>query len=575
MKRIPTLRLAIFILATGLPLLGLRATAVQNSKSGTAFTLPSNQQFTNTGRQLLSISPDGTQIVYVANTQLFINRVGEKTSKPIPGTQIGQGITNPVFSPDGKSIAFWSGADQSFKRIPVEGGIPTTLFRGGNPYGVSWSADGRIFVGAVTAGILAGSANGGTAETVIKMQNGDVAAQGPQLLPDGDSLMFTLVGNPTGWDVAKIVAQSLKSNTRKVLIEGGHDARYIPTGHIVFVRGANLMAIAFDAKTLTVTGTPVVVQENVESAGNGSSHFSVSNAGALTYIPSMSDLDLSYVTLDGNIKTITKVPSQIFAPRLSPDNKKVAYDVQGGNEQGIWICDLATGAKKQLMGPGNHFPLWTLDGTRIVYISDGNTSQSLWWRKADGSDKPEQLVDPARAPESWSVSNQLLSFITLKTNAGTDYDIWTYSLRDKKAQPLIEIPGSVQHSSKFSPDGKWLAYVSDESGKYEVYVQPYPTTGQKFQISISGGYHPMWSPDGTKLYFDIDNQMFVSTIQAQPAFKAGEPARTPIEGFQGGGSNARRRYDMTEDGKQFLMLFQKAQIQIVPDWINGVRGKLR
>jgi Tol biopolymer transport system component len=220
------------------------------------------------------------------------------------------------------------------------------------------------------------------------------------------------------------------------------------------------------------------------------------------------------------------------------------------------------------MGPGNHFPLWTLDGTRIVYISDGSNSQSLWWRKADGSDKPEQLVDPARAPESWSVSNQLLSFITLKNNAGADYDIWTYSLRDKKAQPLIEIPGTVQHSSKFSPDGKWLAYVSNESGIYEVYVQPFPTTGQNFKISTNGGYHPMWSPDGTKLYFDNNNQMFVSTVQSAPAFKSGLPVRTPIEGFQGGGANARRRYDMTEDGKQFVMLFQKAQIQIVPNWIK-------
>jgi hypothetical protein len=346
MKRIPRIRTASLILATGLTLLHVSARPIQNSNNGTAFVLPSNQQFTNTGRQLLSISPDGTQVVYVANTQLFTYRIADKTTRAIPGTQITQGITNPMFSPDGKSVAFWSAADQSLKRIPVEGGTPANLFRAPNPYGMSWSADNRIFVGAVTEGILAGSANGTTFDTVVRMQSDEGAAQGPQLLPDGDSLMFTVVSNPSGWDIAKIVVQSLKSNTRKILLEGGHDARYIPTGHIVFVRGTNLMAVAFDAQSLTVKGTPVVVRENVESAGNGSSHFSVSNAGGLAYIPPMSDLELSSVALDGTTKAITKVPANIFAPRLSPDNKKVAYDVNAGPEEGIWICDVASGTKK-------------------------------------------------------------------------------------------------------------------------------------------------------------------------------------------------------------------------------------
>lgn len=173
------------------------------------------------------------------------------------------------------------------------------------------------------------------------------------------------------------------------------------------------------------------------------------------------------------------------------------------------------------------------------------------------------------------MTNQLLSFITLKTSAGADYDIWIYSLRDKKAQPLIEIPGTVQHSSKFSPDGKWIAYVSNESGQYEVYVQPYPTTGKTFRISAEGGYHPLWSPDETKLYFDNDNKLFSVAVRTEPSFTAGSPMPMPVEGFQGGGANTRRRYDMMADGKQFVMLFQKTQIQIVPAWFSGVRGRLK
>jgi Tol biopolymer transport system component len=575
LTRTITVALVLLAITTSITLLHVSAGPIQNLNTATAFMLPAGQQFTNTGRQLVSISPDGTRIVYVANTQLYINRVGEKTSKAIPGTLITQGVTNPIFSPDGGSVAFWSAADQSFKSIPVEGGTPSMIFQGPNPYGISWSADGRIFAGEGPSGILSSPASGGTPETVVKMQPGEGGAQGPQLLPGGDALMFTIATNPSAWDTAKIVVQSLKSNVRKTLYEGGHDARYLPSGHIVFARGTNLLAVGFDVQRLEITGTPVIVQENVNTAGNGSSHFSISTSGGLVFIPPVPNLELASVALDGTARTLTTVPSAIFAPRLSPDNKQVAYDVNGGNEEGIWICDLATGAKRQLMGTGKHFPLWTMDGTRIVYISDEANNQSLWWRKADGSDKPELLVDPARAPESWSVTNQLLSFITLKTSAGADYDIWIYSLRDKKAQPLIEIPGTVQHSSKFSPDGKWIAYVSNESGQYEVYVQPYPTTGKTFRISAEGGYHPLWSPDETKLYFDNDNKLFSVAVRTEPSFTAGSPMPMPVEGFQGGGANTRRRYDMMADGKQFVMLFQKTQIQIVPAWFSGVRGRLK
>jgi Tol biopolymer transport system component len=181
---------------------------------------------------------------------------------------------------------------------------------------------------------------------------------------------------------------------------------------------------------------------------------------------------------------------------------------------------------------------------------------AIYWQLANGSGAAERLTETARAPESFSAQNQMLSFITLNANGGgADYDVWTYSFRDKKSAPLIQIKSSAQHSSRFSPDGKWIAYVSDETGRLELYVQPFPTTGARFQITKNGGGHPLWSPDGKELYFDNSGRMFSVAIQAQPGFSAGEPAPLPIRGFVQGQGNVRRQYDMISDGKQFIMMF--------------------
>jgi Tol biopolymer transport system component len=206
----------------------------------------------------------------------------------------------------------------------------------------------------------------------------------------------------------------------------------------------------------------------------------------------------------------------------------------------------------------NHYPIWSADGLRLLFISIRNGQPAIYSQPLDGSSAAERLTETARAPESYSAVNQMLSYITLNTEGGSaDYDIWTYSFRDKKAAPLIVVKNSAQHSSRFSPDGKWIAYVSDESGRLELYVQPYPLTGSKFQITKNGGGHPLWSPDGKELYFDNASRMFRVAIQTAPKFSAGEPVQTPINGFIQGPGNYRRQYDITPDGKEFVMIFEK------------------
>jgi Tol biopolymer transport system component len=233
----------------------------------------------------------------------------------------------------------------------------------------------------------------------------------------------------------------------------------------------------------------------------------------------------------------------------------------------IYVYDLTSQRLRKLKtkGPNSRFPVWSGDGKEIIYISNPTAESSMYWQPADGNGTPERLLETARAPEFWSAANRFLSFITLKANANTaDYDIWTYSFETKKATPLIEIPKSAQHSSRFSPDGRWIAYISDETGRHEVFVQPFPLTGAKYQVTKNGGGHPLWSPDGKQLFFDNDRRMFSVQIQTQPAFAAGAPTALPITGFIQNPGNNRRQYDITPDGKQFLMMFpMPSQIQIV------------
>ena len=260
---------------------------------------------------------------------------------------------------------------------------------------------------------------------------------------------------------------------------------------------------------------------------------------------------LTLVDREGRRALVGTVPGSTFAPRISPDGRDVVFDT---NDDGvIWIAKMADIASRRRLATGgsNRGPIWSGDGRRILYITDHEGAETLFWRPADGTGTPEILTKPARAPESWSAQQQRFSFITIKDRG--DYDVWTYSLAEKRATPFAVIPGSPQHSSRFSPDGRWIAYVSAETGRLEVYVQVFPGPGPKIQVTKAGGGHPMWSPDQRELFFDNNGQVFAVPIGTEPGFTSGDPIALPITGFVQG--PLRRQYDLTPDGMQFLMLF--------------------
>jgi dipeptidyl aminopeptidase/acylaminoacyl peptidase len=522
------------------------------------FVLPDLQQ-----SQGLAVSPDGTQMAYAAGGRLYLKGAGDP--QMIAGTETLQGIAQPAFSPDGASIAFWAGSDQTLKRVSVKGGAPTTIARVPNPFGMSWASNDQIFFAQLngpTKGVMRVPAAGGTPETVVTLEANEVALT-PYLLPGTDTLLFTLGIIPQGpanvADIlakAQIVTQSLGSRERKVLLSGANDARYVPSGHLVYVSGGKLMGVPFNLRQLVVNGPPVTLLEQVATgAGIGTNQFSFSQSGSLTYVPGP-QTDFAYVDLKGNKKPIASYSmSNLFAPRVSPNGRQLTIDTNIGAQSAIWLANLAGDTQLRRFTPEgqNHFPLWSGDGERLLFISVRDGDPAIYWQRADGTGTAEKLTETARAPESFSVQNQMLSYITL----GSDYDVWTYSFRDKKSTPLVDKKGSSQHSSRFSPDGKSIVYVSDETGRFEAYVQPFPSTGTAVQVTKNGAEHPVWSPDGKTLYFNNAGRLYSVSVQTQPSITAGEPVALPISGFiQGAG---RRQFDITLDGQQFIMMFPASQ----------------
>jgi Tol biopolymer transport system component len=526
-------------------------------------------------------------MVYVADGQLNLRRMAERESKPIPGTNVSP--TNPVFSPDGKFIAFYANSDQTLKRVAVAGGLPETITTASNPYGMSWGAEDQIVFGQGAGGIRRVRGAGGTPETLVAGKTGELA-HGPQILPGGDTLIYTLASlpaNPAMWDNAKIMALSLKSNATKVLLEGGTDARYAPTGHLVYANAGRIMSVPFDATRLEVTGKPTALVQGLRNTGTttGTAQFSFSNNGSLIYLSiagtsGVSEFELAFVDMNGNRKPLRSIQGGAFGPRISPDGKQVAYRFGSS----IWIADLTSNAPPRQLGTAEpqEAPVWSPDGQRIVFISIYNNNEALFVRRADGTGPAEMLVPIARAPESWSAVHDAVSFITLIGPSGDagDYDISTYSFKEKKATPVIVIKPSAQSGSRFSPDGKWMAYESNESGRAEIFVEPYPRTGQRFQISKNGGARPVWAPDQSKLYFD-DNvgnpmtRMYSVNIRTTPSFTSTEPQALPVAGFFQNRGTIRRQFDITPDGKQFLVMSQTTpipmQIDIASNWFDELK----
>jgi Tol biopolymer transport system component len=266
--------------------------------------------------------------------------------------------------------------------------------------------------------------------------------------------------------------------------------------------------------------------------------------------------ELALVDVDGSKKVLGQLPPSVYAPRVSPDGKRVAFetrDLKGPDGFRLWTADLMEPGGRRpfpLTGIANWAPMWSPDGQRLVFIISGDRPDSLYWQRADGTGTAEHLID-TRAAEGWVAGGAQMRFLTLTGNG--DYGISLLDMKTRTVTRFVDSPGSAQHSSAISPDGKWMAYASNETGRYEVWIEPYPRSGARLQMTRNGGSHPLWAPDGRSLFFDRDHQMFQLAVNTQDMTSIGEPAPLPIKGFAQ--AEYRRQFDLMPSGRQFLMLF--------------------
>ena len=553
-----------------------------------AVTLPPGEVFMApgsraNGRLLLALSPDGTRLVYVANQQLYLREMDQMEATPIRGTDIAP--TSPFFSPDGQWVGFW--ANNNLWKVSVTGGAPVALCEAANPFGASWGADDTIVFGQGAGGILRVSANGGTPEVLIPMDSDkNEMGQGPQMLPDGKTVLFALstttVTTLSSLDESQIVTQSLETGERRLLIEGGSDARYVPTGHLVYALGETLLAVPFDLARLTVTGGPVPVVEGVGRAFNGgAAHASFSDSGSLVYVQGRADVNrnLVWVDRDGREEALSAEPRAYTYPRISPDGNQVALDVRD-QEFDIWIWDFARETLRRLtFSPeGEVYPTWTPDGRRVAFMSDRDGGRNLFWKAADGTGTVERLTESenGKLPYFFSTDGEQLVYREDLPLRGNDLGVRSMD-GDGSLEPLL-VTEFNELNAEISPDGRWLAYQSDASGQYEIYVRPFPNVDQGLrQISRGGGTRPLWARDGSELfYLDAGSRLMAVSVRIDPSLDFGNPEVIFEESYPEFPGADGRNYDVSLNGERFLMLRETEEtgvqaIHVVLNWFDELK----
>ena len=517
--------------------------------------LAADQRFTSSSRPLVAVSPDGSHVVYTANQSLWLRPVDRLQAVQVPGTERGRGA---FFSADGQSIGFW--APSQLKKVSVSGGAPVTLAdMPENPRGASWGADDMILYGQ-PEGIMQVPGASGTPDLLIPVEEGE-SFYGPQMLPGGEWVLFTVLSaGQTSWDEAQIVAQSVTANERTVLI-AGRDGRYLPTGHLVYGLNNVLFAVPFDVGSRQVTGGPVPLVEGVRTATATSTsaamQFGVSDDGSLVYVPGSAGGDqvvsLTWVDRDGDEESIPAPPRVYDRPRVSPDGTRVAVDIDAGDNVDIWIWNLAEERLMQLTfdEATDNFPLWTPDSARVVFQSSRDGG-GLFWKAADGTGSVDRLKEGAARPWAWAADGGLVF------DQGA-IDIGVLMMEGERPVEMLLDAEYVEGSPALSPGGRWLAYESAETGTALIYVKPFPNLDGLWNVSLDVGIRPVWSPDGSELFY-VDpqaNMLMVAQVETEPTFSSSTPKPLlSLSGFYafGGGATGGRSFDLAPDGDRFVFL---------------------
>ena len=557
--------------------------------SRVALALPQGQALATS----VAISADGSQVAHREAGELYLREMAGREWVPIRGTE-GTAL-DPFFSPDGGSLGFFD--DGELRRIAVSGGTPLRVADVVSPHGATWHADDTI-VYASESGVWRVSADGRVEEHLVQVGSGE-RVYGRQLLPDAASVLFTSLSGPMGpgaraWDGAQIVVQSLETGERQVIVDGGSDARYLPTGHIAYALGTVLLAVPFDLSRMEVTGGPVPMVEAVRRPGRnpgttGAAFYDVSETGSLVYLIAsetpLVERQLVRVDRQGTVERLIDDLRDYWRPRLSPDGERVTVEVQS-EEQGVltlWVVDVGSGNMRQLtfgggVGSGDLFPAWTPDGGDVIFASGRLGTNAIYRQAVDGTGEPELVFEGTSSqliPNDVSV-DEVVAF-TQGARVGLS-DVLGLRLTDGSTSDLVATP-AMENMPMFSPDGRWLAYTSDATGRAEVWVRA-AQEGEfgEWRVSTEGGVGPVWSRDGSELYYrGASGDLMVVPIEVNSGFTYGRarPLFSVAGRFRFSGNTA--AFDVDADGR-FIMVTQvdsqreqPREINVVLNWFEELR----
>ena len=546
----------------------------------------------------LTITPDGTHIIYkgigTTGTQLFVRALDQLELTPL--TALGQVPRAPFSSPDGRWIGFVEpGNPVMLRKVAISGGPALPLCGlDGASRGATWGDDDSIIfaTAATSTGLHRVSSDGGEPTVLTKpnRERGESDHLWPQFLPGSQAVLFTITATTGGIDASQVAVLDLPTGTQKILIRGGSQAYYVPSGHLVYVAAGTLRAVAFNLERLEATGTAIPVLSQVATLPNGTAEFDIARDGTLVYVAGGAGVTartLVWVDRQGREEEIKAAPARPYSsPRLSPDGTRVALDIRD-QENDVWVWDLARETLIRVTSDAgiDQAPVWMPDGRRLVFSSQagGAAGGSLFWQAADGTGKAERLTESRnfQRPSAVLADGTGVLFSEFTGVAPTAADVMMLTLeKDRRVQPLVQSPLG-DRNGVISPDGRWLAYESNDSGRFQIFVRPFPDVNEgKTQVSTVGGTEPRWARNSQELfYLAPDGALMSVPVERGPTWRAGMPIklidapytrRSDISYFQ--------TYDVSPDGKRFLMIKEGSgpdqtppTIEVVQNWFEELK----
>ena len=580
--------LAIALLVTGWML--WNTNDVPRAVTRFGILLPKDQTLDIANDPAVAVSADGSRVVYRANGKLYQRRAESFACDFIPGTEDG---SSPFFSPDGKWVGFFAGGQ--LKKIPVGGGAAVPIAEAPNPRGGTWGKDGTIvYCPMARGGLFRVREDGGDAREITRVDtlSGERTHRWPRWLLDGRTVIFTVgsMDSPDYYEEASIGAVDVQTGKRKLILKGASTARSLPQGYLVYSHVGTLFVIPFDPGRLETSGTSVPLISGVSSdVTTGASHYACSENGVLVYVPGSSTIEnrlLALIDQGGSVRPLPAAAAAYVDPQMSPDGKRVAVAIQSGKNFDIWVYDVQRNTSTRLtFGGSNRSPIWSPDSRRLAYSANAGGSDNTSKRSrvviidADGSGAPKEftLNFDRNYVNCWSRDGSTL--IVTVPQEGMGWDLLAVPVSGDQGPWTVLSTKFDESFASLSPDGKWMAYICNETGTAQVYVRPFPHGEGKWQISTDAATRPEWSADGRTLYYSTQRTIMAVPVQGLRTLTAGQP-RVFVRDYHGVSVESAVSFNVLADGKHVLVTTQKTgdevsqQINVVVNWFDEIRSRV-